>query len=151
MSEVNEEAEQGNGSPLRGVLPAGTTLRGYELISILGQGAFGITYRARDLALGRDVAIKEYLPATLALREGRTPADADWGVTPPDEYGRLGAGGATEPYPTLPGAYQQYYAGIAQALRGQAPVPVEPRDAVAALTVIEAARRSADEHRTVTL
>jgi hypothetical protein len=28
---------------------------------------------------------------------------------------------------------------------------VEPRDAVATLTVIEAARRSATEHRTVTL
>src|SRR5215471_7516694 len=57
---------------LRGVLPAGTMLRGYELKSILGQGAFGITYRARDITLGRDVAIKEYLPTTLALREGRT-------------------------------------------------------------------------------
>ena len=72
MSDGKEGAEQGNGRPLRGVLPAGTTLRGYELISILGQGAFGITYRARDLTLGRDVAIKEYLPATLAMREGRT-------------------------------------------------------------------------------
>ena len=72
MSEANQDAEQGKAAPLRGVLPAGTTLRGYELVSILGQGAFGITYRARDLTLGRDVAIKEYLPATLALREGRT-------------------------------------------------------------------------------
>jgi peptidoglycan hydrolase-like protein with peptidoglycan-binding domain len=57
---------------MRGVLPAGTALRGYELISILGQGAFGITYRARDLQLHRDVAVKEYLPTSLALREGRT-------------------------------------------------------------------------------
>src|ERR1044071_9024156 len=57
---------------MRGVLPAGTALRGYELVSILGQGAFGITYRARDLSLNRDVAIKEYLPTSLALREGRT-------------------------------------------------------------------------------
>ena len=57
---------------LRGVLPAGTVLRGYEIKSVLGQGAFGITYRARDLTLGRDVAIKEYLPTSLALREGRT-------------------------------------------------------------------------------
>ena len=57
---------------MRGVLPAGTTLRGYELKSILGQGAFGITYRARDTTLHRDVAIKEYLPTSLALREGRT-------------------------------------------------------------------------------
>jgi serine/threonine protein kinase len=57
---------------LRGVLPAGTSLRGYELKSTLGQGTFGITYRARDLMLHRDVAIKEYLPTSLALREGRT-------------------------------------------------------------------------------
>jgi peptidoglycan hydrolase-like protein with peptidoglycan-binding domain len=53
-------------------LPAGTTLRGYELKSILGKGAFGITYRALDTTLHRDVAIKEYLPTSLALREGRT-------------------------------------------------------------------------------
>jgi serine/threonine protein kinase len=59
-------------SDIRGGLPAGTTLHSYELKSILGKGAFGITYRARDITLNRDVAIKEYLPATLALREGRT-------------------------------------------------------------------------------
>jgi hypothetical protein len=68
-SSLKTEDSTGN---LRGVLPAGTSLRGYELKSILGQGAFGITYRARDLNLGRDVAIKEYLPTALALREGRT-------------------------------------------------------------------------------
>src|SRR4051812_30156143 len=67
-------AERGGAGPveLRGVLPAGTLLRGYELKAILGQGAFGITYRALDSTLHRDVAIKEYLPTTLALREGRT-------------------------------------------------------------------------------
>src|SRR5262245_6373050 len=65
------DGDVGQGS-LLDVLPAGTTLRGYELKSILGQGAFGITYRARDLTLGRDVAIKEYLPTNLAVRRGRT-------------------------------------------------------------------------------
>lgn len=55
---------------LLGVLPAGTLLRGYEIVSVLGQGGFGITYLGRDTKLGRQVAIKEYLPTSLALREG---------------------------------------------------------------------------------
>jgi len=86
-----------------------------------------------------------------ALRSGRTPADPGWGVTPPADYGRLGAGADTAAQPTLPGAYQRYYAGIAEALHGRAPVPVDARDAVATLTVLEAARRSAAEQRVVTL
>jgi serine/threonine protein kinase len=57
---------------LRGTLPTGTRLRNYELISILGHGGFGITYYARDTTLGREVAIKEYLPTSLALREDGT-------------------------------------------------------------------------------
>lgn len=53
---------------LHGTLPEGTRLRNYEVVSVLGQGAFGITYRARDTQLGREVAIKEYLPTSLAVR-----------------------------------------------------------------------------------
>ena len=86
-----------------------------------------------------------------ALRAGRTPADPDWGLTPPAEYGRLGADPHTGPEPTLPGGYQRYYAGVAEALRGRGPVPVDARDAVATLTVLEAARRSAAEQRVVVL
>lgn len=40
----------------------------YVIVSVLGQGGFGITYRARDSELGREVAIKEYLPVALAVR-----------------------------------------------------------------------------------
>jgi serine/threonine protein kinase/peptidoglycan hydrolase-like protein with peptidoglycan-binding domain len=57
---------------MRGTLPAGTRLRNYELISVLGHGGFGITYYAKDTTLGREVAVKEYLPTTLALRENGT-------------------------------------------------------------------------------
>jgi len=85
------------------------------------------------------------------LRAGRTPRDTDFGVTPPARYGQLGAEGSFEPHPTLPGRYTDYYAGIERALRGEAPVLVDPSDAVAALRVIEAARISADEGRVVTL
>lgn len=68
-------ADTGNNAghvEFHGTLPSGTRLRNYELVSVLGHGAFGITYRARDTTLGREVAIKEYLPSSLALREDGT-------------------------------------------------------------------------------
>lgn len=49
-------------------LPAGALIGRYQVASVLGQGGFGITYLARDTQLGRDIAIKEYLPAALAVR-----------------------------------------------------------------------------------
>ncbi|WP_369185229.1 Gfo/Idh/MocA family oxidoreductase [Streptomyces sp. Y1] len=78
-----------------------------------------------------------------ALRAGRTPADPDWGVVPPQRWGALRAGDTAEPLPTLPGAYQDYYAGLVRALHGRGPAPVEAGDAVEALRVLEAAQRSA--------
>ena len=44
----------------------------YEIGAVLGRGAFGITYRAVDTLLGREVAIKEFLPADMAHRQDAT-------------------------------------------------------------------------------
>jgi serine/threonine protein kinase/TPR repeat protein len=49
-------------------LPIGTEFDGYRVDDILGVGGFGITYLATEGALGREVAIKEYMPRDLATR-----------------------------------------------------------------------------------
>ena len=49
-------------------LPAGTRLHEFEILSVIGQGGFGIVYLAHDLTLDRRVAIKEYMPSALATR-----------------------------------------------------------------------------------
>lgn len=46
----------------------GFCLHEYRIDSVLGQGGFGITYLATDLNLDVKVAIKEYLPASVAYR-----------------------------------------------------------------------------------
>lgn len=56
----------------REALAPGTVLRDYRIESVLGHGGFGIVYRARHSEVDHLVAIKEYLPAELALREGDT-------------------------------------------------------------------------------
>ena len=49
-------------------LPPGFMLHEYRIDAVLGQGGFGITYLATDVNLNTRFAIKEYLPATFALR-----------------------------------------------------------------------------------
>ena len=70
-------------------LPPGTRLYEYVIERVLGHGAFGITYLARDENLNAPVAIKEYLPDEFAARDTRstvvpksvsTKQDYAWGL-----------------------------------------------------------------------
>ena len=88
MSDATNQS-QGAVSPIDFVaLSAGQMIGRYEVVSVLGQGGFGITYRAHDSQLDREVAIKEYLPLALAVRQDGTTvlprstdaaADFSWG------------------------------------------------------------------------
>ena len=66
-----------------GALPPGTRLGEFELLRVLGVGGFGIVYLAFDHDLEREVAVKEYMPASLAGRTEtlhvslRSQSDAD--------------------------------------------------------------------------
>jgi serine/threonine protein kinase len=51
-------------------LQTGDRLGAYEIVSLLGHGAMGEVYRARDIRLGRDVAVK-VLPAAFATDPDR--------------------------------------------------------------------------------
>ena len=63
----------------RNSLKPGHKIHWYEIKEILGQGGFGITYLAFDPNLKKYVAIKEYLPIEVAVREG------DFSVNPVSE------------------------------------------------------------------
>lgn len=53
-------------------LPAGARVAEFEIIRRIGEGGFSIVYLAMDTYLERTVALKEYLPSTLAMRAGAT-------------------------------------------------------------------------------
>jgi predicted dehydrogenase len=80
-----------------------------------------------------------------ALVAGQTPATLGerWGAEPEERWGRVHRGDAGQVVPTLPGAWHTFYPAFAAAVRRLGPVPVDPRDAVATATVLDAARRSA--------
>ena len=49
-------------------LPVGTRVSDFEIIGLIGEGGFGIVYLAKDTSLDRVVALKEFMPSSLAGR-----------------------------------------------------------------------------------
>ena len=108
----------------------------------------------RFRVLGRDGAFEKHgLDVQEAmLAAGGLPSDPGWGREPEERWGTLSRGGTSqELVETLPGAYEAYYAGIAEAMSAGGPAPVDPMDSIAGLEILEAARSSARVQEVVTV
>lgn len=73
------------------------------------------------------------------LKEQRWPGSDGYGVTPEGEWGLLGVGDDLVPVPTEAGDYPAFYAGVAASILDGAPAPVDPREALEVVRIIERA------------
>ncbi len=86
-------------------------------------------------------------PQEARLRAGGSVRDADYGLDAPADYGILADAHGTQPIATERGDWRHFYAGVADAmLDGKVP-PVDPAEALAGLSILDCARRSAREGR----
>ena len=111
-----------------------------SILSVSSASAFNGP-RLRLLGTGGGLWIDSLDTQEDALREGRLPGDERWGEEADDALIVTG----TEPPRPLPrerGNWAAYYRGVAASLRGQSAPPVDPRDVVQDLRVIEAAHES---------
>lgn len=56
----------------KNALQTGSEVAEYRIESVLGHGGFGITYLAQDTTLSAQVAIKEFLPHQIAVRDEKS-------------------------------------------------------------------------------
>ena len=94
-------------------------------------------------------------PQEYTLSTGMRPGDASWGLEPPERWGRMltdiSGIRLDSSIETLPGAYEQYYELLRDALITGGRPPVDAAGALHTLKVIEAAQQSAQSGTTVTL
>ena len=91
-------------------------------------------------------------PQEAATVSGRVPGGEDWGVDPQD--GTLTLGGTelnATPWPNQRGDYRLFWNALAAAVRGEAPNPVPPSEALLVMEVLDAGLRSASQRAEIAL
>ena len=98
--------------------------------------------RFRVSGLGGGLAIDGLDPQETQLKEGMVPGHARYGERDPGTF--VGPDGAERSVPLTRGAYEKFYAGVAEWLLAGGRPPVDPADSLRVMRVIEAARKSAE-------
>ncbi|MCC2975258.1 oxidoreductase [Sphingomonas sp. PL-96] len=89
-------------------------------------------------------------PQEAVLRAGGSPADPGYGIENAASWGVLvDSTGGEQRVPSVAGDWPHFYAQVAASISGNAAPPVAPSDAIAGLELLEQARRSAREGRTL--
>jgi len=111
--------------------------------SHLWMNAVAAQHGPRFRVLGSENAYVVYGadPQEAQLRAGRSPdQEPHWGAVDPEHWGLLGAEPDARRVPSLPGDYRCYYRAMADALLDGAPVPVDARDALETMKILERSR-----------
>ncbi|GAA2042899.1 Gfo/Idh/MocA family oxidoreductase [Agromyces tropicus] len=144
-------------------LPAGPTDTGFVITVLHRSGAHShisaskINHlSSRELRVHGELGsyVSDYTDVQFeAVRSGRRPEGArtDWGYETESRWGTLSTSDGTRPIPSLQGDYALFYDRIAAAVEGDGQEPVPALEGVAVLRVLDAARLSAAEDRTVIL
>jgi scyllo-inositol 2-dehydrogenase (NADP+) len=94
-------------------------------------------------------------PQEHELASGMRPGDANWGKEPREHWGRLSTDVSglhiDTLIETLPGAYEQFYTQLRDALISGGTVPVDPSGVLTTLRIIEAAKESGQSGTVVEL
>ncbi|TFW00281.1 Gfo/Idh/MocA family protein [Leifsonia flava] len=118
-------------------------------ISHLWMSSLAPQFGPRFHVLGSDAGYTTWGldPQEAALKGGGSPTDAGFGEKPENGWGELGLEGSILREPTDRGDYAGFYRALADTLLRDAPVPVDPADAVRVLEIIEAIHARGDAQR----
>ncbi|MEO9015335.1 MAG: Gfo/Idh/MocA family oxidoreductase [Terrimesophilobacter sp.] len=97
--------------------------------------------RFRVLGTAGTYSVNGLDPQEAALDSGMLPTDDTYGISTPDAFGEVSDGRSNSVVPTERGDYPAFYAGVAAAIRGDGPLPVDPLDALEVVRIIERIHR----------
>lgn len=125
------------------------------LRAVLRSSILAAAPRARFVIFGTKGSFVKQMfdPQEINLRRGFIPADKPWGAETEENWGVLTvpAGDSFEHrrIPSATSDYRDYYANVRDAILGRAELAVSPEWSLNIMRLLELARASSEEHRTI--